>query len=300
VAQLTGVRVLARSDGDVTLVTADGLALPTSGAAPPFAVQGASLGAGSFHPGGGTPAVTLNGSDVTAQITGGRIGANLTLRDATLPGDQAQLDEFAQTLATRFDAQGLTLFTRPDGSVPSATGPLAQSGYVGFAAEITVNPSVAASPSQVRDGTHDVAGASPFTVNPSGGPAGSTTLVTRLLDYALGSRSSPGVAQPAPKVAGLGPSGTLSAPYAAPPDLASFAASLVGAQSQDSASAGDQLKQETDLQTSLTAKLSSRTGVSIDTELANLTSLQNAYGANAKVLSAVQALWTALLDAVAP
>lgn len=298
-AQVTDLRVLAQSDGDVTLVTGGGLSLPTRGGAP-FATSGATAAAGAFHPGGGLPGVTLNGVDVTAQLAGGRIGANLVLRDVALPSAQAQLDEFAQTLATRFDAQGLTLFSQPDGTVPAASGPLVQSGHVGFADAISVNPAVAADPSKVRDGSHDVGGASPFAVNPAGGPSGFSALISRVLDFALGANSAPGVTQPPVPVTGLGPSGALSAPYAPPADLASFASGLVAAQSQASAATSDQLTQETALQTALNAKLTDAAGVSIDTELASLTQLQNAYGANAKVLSAVQALWTALLGAVAP
>ena len=86
-----------------------------------------------------------------AQLQGGQIGANITLRDTTLPTDQAELDEFAQNLASRFDAQGLTLFTDPTGAVPaSVPPPPVQTGYVGFAATIQVNPLVQA---------HAVAGA---------------------------------------------------------------------------------------------------------------------------------------------
>ena len=49
---------------------------------------------------------------------------------------------------------------------------------------------------------------------------------------------------------------------------------------------------------SLDAKLAAGTGVSLDTETADLVRLQNAYGANAKVIAAAQAMWTQLLDSV--
>ncbi len=39
---------------------------------------------------------------MTTQLTGGQLGANLTLRDTTLPTYQAELDEFSQNLASRF------------------------------------------------------------------------------------------------------------------------------------------------------------------------------------------------------
>ena len=52
------------------------------------------------------------------------------------------------------------------------------------------------------------------------------------------------------------------------------------------------------VQTSLQAKLTAGSGVSVDSELASLVQLQSAYAANAKVVAATQALWTTLLDSV--
>lgn len=298
-AQIVDVRVLPQSDGDVTLATSGGLILPTAPGAGPFSTAAANLGPGAYYPGGGVPAITLGGQDVTRQLTGGSLGANVSLRDATLPAAQAQLDEFSFTLAARFDAQGLTLFTRPDGTLPVAAGPRVQSGYLGFASEISVNPAVAGNPALVRDGTRDTVGPPAFTVNPPGGPSGFSTLVQNVLSYALGSESARGVPQPPPHVSGLGASGALSAGYAAPPDLATFASDFVSAEAAGSAGASNGFTQASGLKAALTATLSNTTGVSIDKELSNLTQLQNAYGANAKVLTAVQSLWTALFAAIA-
>ena len=91
-------------------------------------------------------------------MAGGRIGADIALRDTTLPTFQAELDEFAVTLARRFEAQGLRLFSDPDGAVPASGGPPVQDGYVGFAAALQVHPDVLASPALLRDGTHAVTG----------------------------------------------------------------------------------------------------------------------------------------------
>ena len=57
---------------------------------------------------------------MTSQMVGGQIGADITLRDTTLPTDQAELDEFAYGVSDRFASQGLNLFTDPSGNVPSA------------------------------------------------------------------------------------------------------------------------------------------------------------------------------------
>jgi flagellar hook-associated protein 1 FlgK len=97
-----------------------------------------------------------------------------------------------------------------------------------------------------------------------------------VLNYALGADAQSGVPQPASATTGLGPTGTLSAPYVAAPTLAGSAAALVAAQSQDSAAATQQLTTEQGVQTSLQSKISAKSGVNIDTEMSNMLALQNA------------------------
>ena len=67
---------------------------------------------------------------------------------------------------------------------------------------------------------------------------------------------------------------------------------------QDSATTTSQLGIEQAVQTTLTTKLSAQSGVNMDTEMSTMIQLQNAYGANAKVIAAVQAMWTQLLSTV--
>ncbi len=145
-SQLLNIKTVEQPNGDLTLFTSNGLVLPTRDGAKPFSVPATSTAPGSYYPGGGIPPITLDGADVTNQMTGGQIGANITLRDKTLPTDQAELDEFAQGLSGRFAAQGLKLFTDPSGNVPAGGGSPAQAGYVGYAAVIQVNPAVTRQP----------------------------------------------------------------------------------------------------------------------------------------------------------
>lgn len=151
------VRAMEQPGGDLLLMTPSGLRLPTSGSSA-FSTTDANPGPLTFYPAGGLGAITLGGLDVTSQLQGGAIGSDITLRDTTLPSFQAGLDEFAQTLSTRMDGQGLRLFSDGSGNVPSSTGPNPQDGYVGYAAAIRVNPAVVANPALVRDGTHSIAG----------------------------------------------------------------------------------------------------------------------------------------------
>ena len=289
---LLRIRTLESPAGDMMVITPSGLALPTRAADGPFAVANAAVSPQSAS----LPGVMLSGQDVTGQVQGGEMGANLALRDTTLPTYQAELDEFSQTLATRFDAQGLTLFTDPTGALPASGGVPVQAGYAGFAAVIQVNPAVSANASLVRDGTPTVAGT--FTPNPPGGPAGFSDLIGRVLSFAMGSEAQTGVPQPAPNTTGLGPNGTLQAPFGPPAALSDFASALVGSQAQDSAAIAAETKTEQAVQASLTAKLSAATGVSMDQEMGTVVALQNAYGVNARIISAVQSMWNQLLATV--
>ncbi len=303
ISSILDVKTLQQDNGNLVLVTASGLTLPTGGTGKngPFSATQATVGPNATYP-ASIPPITLGGVDVTCQLGGGTLGARVTLRDTTLPTDQAELDEFSQSLASRFDAQGLRLFSDASGAVPAAGGTPVQAGYVGFSTSIRVNPAVASSPALVRDGTQAVAGsttgASAFTPNPSGGPAGFSALIGRVLSYALGSEVQAGVAQPAAATTGLGASGNLAAPYAAPATLAGFASALTAAQAQESGAASAALTTETGVQTSLAAKLNAASGVSVDLEMSQMIALQNAYGANAKVVESVQAMWTALLGMI--
>ena len=98
--------------------------------------------------------------------------------------------------------------------------------------------------------------------------------------------------------AGLGATGNLSAPYAPPATLGDLAAALVGAQAADSAATTSRLATETGVQTTLQGQLTSQSGVNMDAQMSQMIALQNAYGANAKVMAAVQAMFTQLLGSI--
>jgi flagellar hook-associated protein 1 FlgK len=98
---------------------------------------------------------------------------------------------------------------------------------------------------------------------------------------------------------GLGASGNLTAPFnAAGGALSDFATNVVSSQSQQSALTTSSLSTEQALQTSLAGRVTSVSGVNMDTELSQMLTLQNAYGANARIISAVQSMFTSLLQAV--
>jgi flagellar hook-associated protein 1 FlgK len=284
---LTGVRFAEQANGGMQAIMG-GIVLPldaTTGDT--FQVGAAQLAPGT--PATAVPGITLQGQDVTAQLKGhgGSIGANLQIRDDAMPQMQAELDEFAHTLASRFDAQGLRLFTDGGGTVPPGGGTPAQTGYLGMAQTLQVNPAVTANPTLVQQGTTGAVTAT-----------GSTTMLQNVLTYAFGANSAPGAPQPPPATAGLGVAGTIQARFTAPGTLAGFATALGAAQAQDSAAAASSAGTEAATATAMQAKLSAASGVSMDTELSHMVALQNAYSANARVISAAQSMWDSLLSAV--
>jgi flagellar hook-associated protein 1 FlgK len=129
----------------------------------------------------------------------------------------------------------------------------------GFAQGLRVSAAAVATPSITRDGTGPA------------GAAGSTALINNVLDRVLGS---------------------------APGGLVATASALVSQNAGLAADAAGKLATGQAVQESLDKKLADGTGVSIDTEAADLIRLQNAYAANAKVITAAQAMWTQLLDSV--
>ena len=250
VTQLTGAQFLPQSNGDL-LAVSGGTVLPTHAATGPLAI-----GTTTAAPGSVAPPLTVSGQAVSLGSSGnggGRIGAELDLRDNVLPGVQSTLDGFARNVATAFSGAGLALFSDGTGTVPPA-------GTAGFAQTIQVNPAVTATPSSLRDGVGGAAGA-----------AGNTALIDAVLTNVLGSGTGTVAGQAAAFVANNG-------------TAASAAASTLATNQA--------------VQSSLSAKLTAQTGVSVDTELSSLVSLQNSYSANARVIAAVQTIWTQLLGTI--
>lgn len=297
------VKALKREDGGLVLVARNGLVLPLDEKADAFTTADAILGPTAYHGTGGTiPGIMLGGQDVTAALAGGRLAEFVALRDQTLPRYQAGADLAAAHLAARFDAVGLTLFTDATGAVPDTTQPYAGSAMVGFAGTIRVNAAVAGTPSLLRDGTHAVAGSptgpTAFMPNPSGGPASFTTLLDRVLDRTFGAEAQAGITWGTIPTGGLGPDGTLSSPFGAPATLEGYTGLLTASQTADAASARSAVTSANGIVDGLAARFRQRSGVDVDAEMSAMVTLQNAYAANARVMSTVQAMWDSLLGAV--
>ena len=322
VARALDARPIPGKDGAVTLVTRNGLTIPLTDTA--FSLQDANIGP-TTYPGGGMPILTMNNGvspppTIDLSQLGGTLGGLMELRDNTLPLRQAELDEIAQKLARRLDQQGLRLFSRPDGTIPVENN-LDQTGYVGFAREITVYPAIITNPSLVRDGTHAIPGGTPppfpggspnpsplpggtaFTPNPPGGPADFDILLDRILTFALGDRrDATNPHNPVFLTNGLGPDplNPLSNGLATGGNvtLGRFVADALSRQSVETNTVASQVQTTAATRDFLFERIQERSGIDVDREMANMLALQQSYAANAKVISAVQTMWDTLLDAV--
>ena len=167
----------------------------------------------------------------------------------------------------------LPLFT--DGSQP-ITGALTASGSqtTGLAGRITVNPALVASPS----------GLVAYAANTAAGdPTRPDFILNQMTNAVLTFSPTTGI-------------GTAQAPYSG--TLSDYMSQIVSQQSQ-AANAATNLQQGQDtVLSALQQRFNSQSGVNIDTEMSNLIALQNAYGANARVMSTIQQLMSTLLQTV--
>ncbi|WP_160123601.1 flagellar hook-associated protein FlgK [Rhodovarius lipocyclicus] len=298
------VQTVKQSDGGVVLLGRNGvnLNLPTHGE-DILSVDHAEVGADSYYGATGTlPGVTMGGVDITGQLSGGRLTENIVMRDQVLPRMMAEVDVAASELASRLDAVGLTLFTDASGTVPDPSAGYVAGNELGFSLSIQVNTAVSSDLTKLRDGTHNVTGSatgpSAFTTNPAGGPTGFTTLIDRVLNNALGSEAQTGVAWASFPSTGLGPDGTLSSSLTASRTLTDYAAQVSSSHANTRAEAVAAQTSAAALRDALTARIDAKSSVDSDTEMSNLVKLQNAYAANARVMTTVQSMYDALMAAV--
>lgn len=104
VASKMNISYYTASNGDLQVYTTTGQALVDSSAHKISYTAAANVSSSTSYTAGssssGFSAITVNGVDITSQITGGDVGALITLRDKTLPAAQSQLDQLATQLAS--------------------------------------------------------------------------------------------------------------------------------------------------------------------------------------------------------
>jgi flagellar hook-associated protein 1 FlgK len=179
----------------------------------------------------------------------------------------------ATTTATSMTSGNSALPLFLDGTQP-ITGALTSSGSqtTGLAGRITVNPALTASPSSLVTYASNTAAADPTRPN---------FILNQLNNASLTFSAATGI-------------GSASAPYNG--TLTNYMSAVISQQSQ-AANAATNLQQGQDtVLSALQQRFNDQSGVNIDTEMSNLIALQNAYGANARVMTTIQEMMTTLLQ----
>jgi flagellar hook-associated protein 1 FlgK len=181
----------------------------------------------------------------------------------------------ATTTATSFTSGSAQLPMFLDGTQP-VTGALTSAGSqtTGLAGRISVNSALIASPSSL-------------VAYASGTASGDSTrpnfILNQMTSAALNFSPTTGI-------------GSTSTLYSG--TLTNYMSQIVSQQSQ-AANAATNLQQGQDTVVSaLQQRFNDQSGVNINTEMSNLIALQNAYGANARVMSTIQQMMSMLLQSV--
>jgi flagellar hook-associated protein 1 len=118
------VSYFVSSSGDMQVYTASGQALVDSSVHPLSYTPASSVTASTSYsatPPSGFSGITVNGVDVTSQISSGNIGSLISLRDSVLPSAQSQLDQLATRLASSLNAVSNTGTAVPPPSTLTGT-----------------------------------------------------------------------------------------------------------------------------------------------------------------------------------
>jgi flagellar hook-associated protein 1 len=179
------------------------------------------------------------------------------------------------TTATGFMSGSAQLPMFLDGTQP-ITGALTSAGSqtTGLAGRITVNPALLASPANLISYASNTA---------AGDPTRPNFILNQLNNAMLTFSTDTGI-------------GSTAAPYSG--TLTNYMSALISQQSQ-AANAASNLQQGQDtVLSALQQRFNDQSGVNIDTEMSNLIALQNAYGANARVMTTIQQMMATLLQSV--
>jgi flagellar hook-associated protein 1 FlgK len=143
-ASKMNVSYFTASNGDLQVYTTTGQALVDSSAHTISYTAAAKVTASTTYAAGssssGFSAITVNGVDITSQITGGDIGALIKLRDDTLPDAQSQLDQLATQLSSAMNGVSNSASSVP--APTSLTGTTAVASSSGLSATGTVRIAV--------------------------------------------------------------------------------------------------------------------------------------------------------------
>jgi flagellar hook-associated protein 1 len=287
-AQQIGVSTTTAANGSESIYTDSGVTLfqdtprTISFTPTPTLVDGASGNAVTVD------GVPITGANSPMPIQSGALAGYAALRDTLAPEYEAQLDQIAGGLINAF-AESDQSATPTQPSFPGlfttsgATSLPSMSATTGLADAIEVNPNVDPSqggdPTLIRDGGISDPGNSAYTYNTTGS-ASYTGRIQQLISQISATQSF----DPS---AGLGSSSSLT-------DYTNASVSWLQAENQQ---ASDASSYQNALATQASSALSNAIGVNLDTEMTNMLNLENTYASTAKLLTTVNSMFSALLQA---
>jgi len=249
-SQLVDIGVVPRSNGGADVTVANGRALVIGASSYQLGVAPAA--------GSGLADLTSGGVVVTSEVTGGRVGGLLQVRDTQLPGYVSRIDQLAYDLATSINTThkaGFDLNGNPGGDffAPLASAAGAAS-TLKMSAAVTANGNLIAAAGTTSAGDNQTARA-----------------ITNLQRVPLGA-------------------GTTS-------PIETWGA-LIYRVGTDSQTASSNKSERDEIVNQLQTLRDQVSGVSLDEEAGNLQKFQRAYEANARYFSAIQTSLDVLMQMV--
>ncbi|GGI19417.1 flagellar hook-associated protein FlgK [Bradyrhizobium guangdongense] len=377
VASKMNVSYYTASNGDLQVYTTTGQALVDSSAHKISYAAAANVSPSTTYTAGssssGFSAISVNGVDITSQITGGDIGALVTLRDKTLPAAQSQLDQLASQLASAVNTVSNSASSVPaptsltgttsvtSGTALSATGTVrlavtdqsgnlvsygdldlssystvgdlvtAINGISGMSASIDANGHLSISATASGNGiainemTSSVGSSNEgfssyfglndlMTGTSASDIAVDSSILTGTKGLQLATLNSSSSLTAGNSVLTSGSATTVNALYSAltasrtfsstgglaatTGSFADYASTIVADVASKSSQASTNYTAKETAQSTYASSLSSQSGVNLDEESANLSTLQNQYSAASALISAINTMYSALITAV--
>lgn len=295
ISEIVGVTAVRRENDDLALYTSDGNVLFETIArsvtfTPTSAYGAATVGNGIFID--GIPLKAGSGAETSAK---GSLQGLLQLRDESVPIFQSQLDEIARGLIVAFaetnpdpatvpplpTLPGMFTWTPTPPPLPPATAPMPGDTAIepGLAGRIKINPKVVpptGDPNLIRDGGINGPG---YVLNADASASFADRLMA--LDDAFDTKIT--------FMDGTQIGGSFS--------LVSFAANSMGWLEMNRSGASSAAENKLAMMSRAFDAYSSETGVSLDEELSLLLDIEQSYKAAAKLMSTIDEMLQALMEA---
>lgn len=180
-AEFVDIGTFTKSSGELVVVLKTGRVLLDGGAPSLVHTPAAALDVSVTYPGGIGP-INLNGVDITTELTGASIGAQIMMRDTTLPDQAAELNTLANGIFTEINKihNDGAAFPPPN----TLTGTTTVAAGDGFAATGTTHIAVTdaagdlvAAPIQLNLAAYGTVGAFVTALNTALGANGSAAIV---------------------------------------------------------------------------------------------------------------------------